>query len=719
MALIGKVVSITGTAYLITENGLRRELSLGDQVQVGDAIETSRGAEVELELANGRLVNIHSEQLVQFTEELSEVIAPSNLDSAINLATIETVIKAIEEGKDVNAVLEETAAGQSGQYNSYGFSFVDLLRVNDILNAFNFAYDYEINQRADTGPLVDGDDNTYLSLPATSTPISGQISPTNNPPIAASVIANGAEDAASIAITLSGTDVDGTIASITLNNLPANGLLYTDATLTTLVVAGSSYVGSSATFYFVPNTNFNGNANFAYTVTDNLGLSSAAGTATITVALVNDAPTVNNDNIVVTEDTPVTGNVLTNDTDVDGNPLSVTQFTVDTDGNGFPEVFVSGITATIAGVGTVVINANGGFIFTPAPDYTGLIPEIIYTLSDGVLTDTGSLNLGPITPINDAPVAMDDIATTTINTPIDIDVKANDIDIDNITAQLTVSNPILTNSVLGTVSVNPDGTLHFEPAFNVAGPVEITYTLTDPAGLSDTATLTVNVGNNTSPTGANNTVAINEDAPYIFQGIDFGFNDIDAGQSLNGVRIDALPLSGALTLNGSPISAGAVISIAQLNAGQLRFVPVGDASDSPYASFTFSVQDNAGGFDTAPNTFTLNVTPVADITNDTVTTNEGTSVIFNVITGTNGATPDTFENPARAITSVTQGVNGTVSFLANGTITYTPNPNYFGGDSFTYTVTSGGITETASVNVTVNSVDDLPVAVADSINTNE
>src|SRR3954452_24355390 len=108
MALIGKIVAITGTAYLITENGLRRELNLGDQVQIGDTIETPRGSEVELELTNGRVVNIHSEQLVQFTEELSEVIAPSNFDSALNLATIDTVIKAIEEGKDINAVLEET-----------------------------------------------------------------------------------------------------------------------------------------------------------------------------------------------------------------------------------------------------------------------------------------------------------------------------------------------------------------------------------------------------------------------------------------------------------------------------------------------------------------------------------------------------------------------------------------------------------------------------------
>ena len=70
MALIGKVVSITGDAYLILANGTRRELQLGGMVQTGDTIETARGAEVELELVNGRLINIHSQQSVLLLKNL-------------------------------------------------------------------------------------------------------------------------------------------------------------------------------------------------------------------------------------------------------------------------------------------------------------------------------------------------------------------------------------------------------------------------------------------------------------------------------------------------------------------------------------------------------------------------------------------------------------------------------------------------------------------------
>src|SRR3982751_6905629 len=68
------------------------------------------------------------------------------------------------------------------------------------------------------------------------------------------------------------------------------------------------------------------------------------------------------------------------------------------------------------------------------------------------------------------------------------------------------------------------------------------------------------------------------------------------------------------------------------------------------------------------------------------------------------------------VTSVTQGAHGTVAINADNTVTYTPNPDYKGTDSYTYTVTSGGVTETATVNVTVNAVADIA---ADSATTNE
>jgi len=85
---------------------------------------------------------------------------------------------------------------------------------------------------------------------------------------------------------------------------------------------------------------------------------------------------------------PVTGNVLDNDSDPDGDTLTVTGFLVDTNGDGTPEAFNAGETATITRpdgtpVGTIVINADGSFVFTPTPGYAGPVPEVVYTVTDG------------------------------------------------------------------------------------------------------------------------------------------------------------------------------------------------------------------------------------------------------------------------------------------------------------------------------------------------
>ncbi|MGH8489367.1 MAG: DUF4347 domain-containing protein, partial [Gammaproteobacteria bacterium] len=117
--------------------------------------------------------------------------------------------------------------------------------------------------------------------------------PANQAPQSNDVSASGSEDAASIALTLSGSDGDGTVASFRLAGLPANGALYTDAGLTTLANTSTDYPASSdtLTLYFVPGADWNGTTSFTYAATDNLGLADAtAGTATITVTAVNDAP---------------------------------------------------------------------------------------------------------------------------------------------------------------------------------------------------------------------------------------------------------------------------------------------------------------------------------------------------------------------------------------------------------------------------------------------
>ncbi|WP_185966231.1 retention module-containing protein [Ectopseudomonas mendocina] len=144
------------------------------------------------------------------------------------------------------------------------------------------------------------------------------------------------------------------------------------------------------------------------------------------------------------------------------------------------------------------------------------------------------------------------------------------------------------------------------------------YTLVDADGTTDSATLTVNVIDaNSPPAGADATLSLLEDASHVLSASSFGFSDAEGG-SLAAVKITTLPSAGQLTLNGSAISAGSSVSVADINAGKLVFTPVANASGNGYATFTFQVQDdggtaNGGGdLDPNPNTITFNVTPVND-----------------------------------------------------------------------------------------------------------
>ncbi|PRC46706.1 adhesin, partial [Mycobacterium sp. ITM-2017-0098] len=109
-------------------------------------------------------------------------------------------------------------------------------------------------------------------------------------------------------------------------------------------------------------------------------------------------------------------------------------------------------------------------------------------------------------------------------------------------------------------------------------------------------------------------------------------------------------------------------------------------------------------------TVTLNRVPVAPvINNDDRTTVEDSPITIAVLGNDTDANGE-----ALTVSGVSQGTHGTTTFTASG-VTYTPNANFVGADSFTYTATDGSLTGTATVTVTVTAIDDAPVAVGDSV----
>ncbi len=120
------------------------------------------------------------------------------------------------------------------------------------------------------------------------------------------------------------------------------------------------------------------------------------------------------------------GDLLNNATDVDGNPLTITGYTI----AGIGGTQAVGSAVSIPGIGSITINANGSYSFVPVANYNGAVPVISYTVSDGQGgTDTSTLTL-TVTPVNDAPVAQNDMFTVAVDRSIKINILGNDRDID-------------------------------------------------------------------------------------------------------------------------------------------------------------------------------------------------------------------------------------------------------------------------------------------------
>jgi Ca2+-binding RTX toxin-like protein len=456
------------------------------------------------------------------------------------------------------------------------------------------------------------------------------------------------------------TDVDGNPLSITGVG---------DAMHGTVTLSNGNVV-------FAPASNYNGPASFTYTVSDGQGGSTTA-TVNVNVTAVNDAPVAGSDSLTTSEDTPLvvaTTALLANDTDADGNPLSITAV-----GN--------------ATHGTVSL-VNGNITFTPASNYSGPA-GFTYTVSDGqggTAATTVNVNVGTT---NDAPLANDDSVTAAEDTPLALSPAAllvNDTDPDGD----TLSIASVGNATHGTVTLS-NGNVVFTPASNYNGPASFAYSVSDGQGGTATATVNVNVtAVNDGPVATNDSVTAAEDTPLVISPATLLGNDSD-------VDGNALSITGV---------GGATHGTVALSNGNVVFTPASNYNGP--ASFTYTVSDGQGGSATA--TVNLNVTAVNDgpvVTNDSATATEDTPLVLSPATLL-GNDSDVDGN-ALSITGVGGATHGTVA-LNNGNVVFTPASGYNGPASFTYTVSDGqGGSATATVNVTVNAANDAPTPGPDSI----
>ena len=507
--------------------------------------------------------------------------------------------------------------------------------------------------------------------------VSGNVTPVNDPPVADDEIFTVAEDGSVIIPVLVGdTDLDGDTLTITeIDGSPIS--VGSPVTIATGVVS----LNADGTLTFTPNANFNGPASFDYTVSDGNG-GSDVGNVSGTVTPVNDPPVADDETFTVAEDGSVIIPVLVGDTDLDGDTLTVTEI------DGMP--ISLGSPVTIA-TGVVSLNADGTLTFTPNANFNDPA-SFDYTVSDGNGgTDVGNVS-GNVTPVNDPPVADDEMFVVAEDGSVIIDVITGDTDLDGDALTVTEidGSPISVGSPVtiatGLVSLNADGTLTFTPNANFNGPATFDYTLSDGNGGSDLGNVSGNVTPvNDPPVADDETFTVAEDGAVIIDVLT-GDNDLD-GDTLTVTQIDGTPIN-----LGSPVTIAT--GLVSLNAdGTLTFTPNTNFNGS--AAFDYTLSDGNGGSDlgnVSGNVTPVNDPPVAD--DESFTVAEDGSVIIDVLTGDTDLDGDSLTVTEIDGTPISLGspvtiATGVVSLNADGTLTFTPNANFNGPAAFDYTVSDG------------------------------
>jgi DNA/RNA endonuclease G (NUC1) len=362
----------------------------------------------------------------------------------------------------------------------------------------------------------------------------------------------GAEDSAY-------TTAEDTPANVSMTALPSG-----PGALTYTVVSAPSHgtlAGTGADRTYTPAADFHGADSFTFNVSDGTRTSRTA-TVSLLVTEVNDAPAAVADEATTDEDTPVSVNVVSNDTDADGNALSL-----------------GGVSGATHGSVAVV---DGQAVFTPDADYNGPA-SFDYVVGDGQGgTATGSVSV-TVKAVNDAPTANADSFATDEDAAVTVNVRANDTDVEGDTLAVTaVGTPSH-----GTATLVAGNGVRYTPAANYNGPDSFTYTVSDGNGGTATGTVNMSVAAaNDAPvlSGVPASANVNELAAYTFTA---QAGDVDG---------DGLTFS----LVGAPAGAG----ISQ--AGVFNWTPTEaqGGTGSPY-SFTVRVTDGTVNTD-SPVTITVN-----------------------------------------------------------------------------------------------------------------
>ncbi len=448
---------------------------------------------------------------------------------------------------------------------------------------------------------------------------------------------------------------------------------------------GTVMIDSAGSFAYVPDFNFNGDDYFTYTICDD-GTPSLCDTVRVSLTIIPRNSELNytfaNDDAALTqEDHPVTGNLLINDSDPEGNIQTIHPSPLER-----PEH------------GRVLINLDGTFSYYPYANYNGT-DQFTYRVCDNgtpAACDTATVFLA-ILPVADPPFAKNDINTTLVNHPVTGQVLTNDEEPDG--DALLVNTTPLQSSQYGMVLLNANGTYTYTPDLDFSGEDNFKYIVCDdqvPA-LCDTATVFITVIDYTNP--ANNSPEGVEDHLLTL-----------VNSPLNGDLLsnDRDPDSDPLIINTAPVS--------QPNSGTLVINPDGTFTYIPNPDFTGEDQFHyevcdiniASKCDTVLVTIEVIPSPgnIVFANDDVASGKEDSQIQGNLLANDYDPQGDQIivhTSPTRF------PQHGTVIVNPNGTFTYVPATDYNGADRFEYQICDDGIPsacDIASVFINIIPVND-------------
>ncbi|WP_060989310.1 retention module-containing protein [Photobacterium leiognathi] len=678
-SLAGKVQNIHGRV-IINNNGAIETVVLGQFIPAGAVLQCDANATLTLTTDDHRHI---------FFDGQESHITPTVIDGRnTGVAAIQSLITS---GDDPTKHAKASAAGNPT--HAGGFGYVTLQRNGDeVLAKTDFSTsgqhrDENLNTELfdiaghQTGLVIKGETYTV---------------PEDN------------------RVVLNLLDNDTSVSGDPLYIHSINGTPLTGSDQTIVIEHGHITITADGTITFIPEPNFNGEVNVDYTVTD--GTSEEHGHSTVIVTPVNDAPVANPDSFTTDEDTSITVDLTKNDSDVDGDKLTIKEI------NGTP-VTPGHEQTIVVDNGKIVIADDGGMTFVPSDNYHGDV-TVPYTITDGDKSATSTVTIH-VTPVNDAPIANPDSFTTDEDTSITVDLIKNDSDVDGdkLTIKEINGTPVTPGHEQaivvdhGKIVIAHDGSMTFVPSDNYHGDVTVPYTITD-GDKSATSTVTIHVTPvNDAPIANPDSFTTDEDTSIT---VDLIKNDHD-------VDGDTLTIK---EINGTPVTPGHEQTIVVDNGkiviahdGGMTFVP----SDNYHGDVTvpYTITD---GDKSATSTVTIHVTPINDapVANpDSFTTDEDTSITVDLTKNDSDVDGDKLTIKEINGTSLTGGEqtvvvdNGKIVIDHDGGMTFVPSDNYHGDVTVPYTITDGDKTATSTVTIHVTPVNDAPIANPDSFTTDE